>query len=245
HVTYRPLGTADLSGGSVVGGAIPDLSAQVFDLWNGVEPAPVGVPCEIRVGGAGLALGYLGRAEQTAGRFVPDPNAQTPGARLYRSGDLGRRMPGGDLEYLGRIDTQVKVRGFRIELGEIESAVLSHPGIRECVVVARGGDGGEGDPRLVAYAVGDAVPTLSDLRAYLGVRLFDYMVPTALVPLAALSLTAHGKIDRCALPALERLGAERSRSERLRVAPRTPLESWLAGVWAEILGLEADTVGVE
>ncbi|HEV7672551.1 MAG TPA: amino acid adenylation domain-containing protein, partial [Thermoanaerobaculia bacterium] len=246
HVTYRPLGAADAAGGSVVGPAIPDLSAQVVDLWNRVEPAPVGVPGEILVGGAGLALGYLRRPELTAERFVPDPASETPGARRYRSGDLGRRLPDGDLEYLGRIDTQVKVRGFRIELGEIEAAVLARPGVRECVVVAVLGQGGQaGDPRLVAYAVGDAVPTLAELRADLATRLPDYMLPSALVRLDALPLSAHGKVDRRALPAPERPGSGRSRLERERVAPATPLEVWLAGAWAEVLGVEADTIGVD
>ena len=145
HVTYRELRAADLSGasGSVVGRPIPDLTLHVLGPES--QPLPVGIPGEIQVGGAGLALGYLGRPELTAERFVPDPFGAA-GARLYRSGDLARRLPGGDLEYLGRIDHQVKIRGFRIELGEIESALGRHPSVREAVVLARADGSGRGEP---------------------------------------------------------------------------------------------------
>ena len=137
HVTYRPVRAADLAGGSLIGEPIPDLAVHLLDA--SLRPVPIGVPGEIHVGGAGLAQGYLGRPDLTAERFVPDPFAGRPGARLYRSGDLARRLPDGDLEYLGRIDQQVKIRGFRIELGEIEAALAAQPGVREAVVLAREG----------------------------------------------------------------------------------------------------------
>src|SRR6185436_5452030 len=149
HVTYRRLSRSNLTSGSVIGVPIPDLQAHVLDRW--LEPAPLLVPGEIHVAGAGLARGYLGRPELTAERFVPDPFSRTPGARLYRSGDLAKYLPDGTLEYLGRIDHQVKVRGFRIELGEIEAALASHPSVSATVVVARTE---ADDTRLVAYVVG-------------------------------------------------------------------------------------------
>ncbi|HEY4593389.1 MAG TPA: amino acid adenylation domain-containing protein, partial [Thermoanaerobaculia bacterium] len=148
HVTYRPLEEADLAGGSRIGVPIPDLAVHLLDAF--LRPVPLGVAGEIHVGGAGLAEGYLDRPGLTAERFVPDPFSGVPGARLYRSGDLARRRPDGDLEYLGRIDHQVKIRGFRIELGEIESALVRHPQVREAVVMARS-DGA--DRSLVAYVV--------------------------------------------------------------------------------------------
>ena len=152
HVTYRPLSEDDIrgGGGSVVGRAIPDLALLILD--RGFEPQPVGVPGELCVAGAGLARGYLNQPELTAARFVPDPWGGAPGDRLYRSGDLVRRLPDGDVLYLGRIDHQVKVRGFRIELGEIEAALASEPGVREAVAIVR--EDTPGDRRLVAYVVG-------------------------------------------------------------------------------------------
>ncbi|HVR95754.1 MAG TPA: amino acid adenylation domain-containing protein, partial [Thermoanaerobaculia bacterium] len=151
HVTYRPLRVADTRGErrSVIGVPIPDLSLYVLDRWQ--QPAPIGVPGELVVGGAGLARGYLGRPELTATRFVPDPAGGRAGARLYRSGDLGRFLPGGEVEYLGRIDHQVKIRGFRIELGEIEAALARHPEVRQAVVLVR--EDGSRERRLVACVV--------------------------------------------------------------------------------------------
>ncbi len=151
HVTYRPLSRSDVAEarGSVVGQAIPDLSLRVLDAE--LRPQPVGAPGEIHVGGAGLAAGYLGRPELTAERFVPRSRSVHRVRRLYRSGDLARYLPDGDLEYLGRIDHQVKIRGFRIELGEIETALVAQPGVREAVVLAR--EDTPDDRRLVAYLV--------------------------------------------------------------------------------------------
>ncbi len=228
HVTYRPIGWREARGsGSVVGGPIPDLGLYVLDAH--AQPVPVGVPGEIHVGGAGLALGYLGRPELTAERFVPNPYGQ-PGSRLYRSGDLARRLAGGDLEYLGRIDHQVKVRGFRIELGEIESALASHRSVREAVVLARE-DGAE--RRLVAYVVPEgAAPALAELRESLAGALPEYMLPSALVVLDRMPLTANGKVDRRALPAPE---ASPAGLEASYVAPGNDLERFLADLWQEVL----------
>jgi amino acid adenylation domain-containing protein len=229
HVTFRPVRRADLSRGSVLGRPIPDLSVHVLDRH--LQLQPIGVPGELHVGGAGLAQGYLDRPDLTAGRFVPDPFSGEPGARLYRSGDLARRLPDGDLEYLGRIDHQVKIRGFRIEPGEIEAALASHPGIRETVVLAREG-------RLVAYVVpapGEA-PDPADLRASLARRLPDYMIPSAFVFVPELPLTGNGKIDRRALPPPDEAAAARD-----RVLPRTDLERFLAGQIRDVLGLSAES----
>ena len=201
HVTYRPIRREDLESGqgSVIGVPIPDLQVYLLDP-NG-RPVPIGVPGELYVGGAGVARGYLNRAELTAQRFIPDPFSTTPGATLYRSGDLARRLENGDIEYLGRIDHQVKIRGFRIELGEIEAGIARHPVIREAVVIAR--EDAPGDKRLVAYLVAENPPAdlVDQLRALLRAGMPEYMVPAHFVTLEALPLTKNGKVDRKALPA--------------------------------------------
>jgi amino acid adenylation domain-containing protein len=229
HVTYRPLREADARGErrSIIGVPIPDLSLVVMDQALGL--VPIGVPGELVIGGSGLARGYLGRPELTAERFVPDPTGSGPGERLYRSGDLGRLLPDGEFEYLGRIDHQVKIRGFRIELGEIEAQLVALAEVREAVVVVR--EDTPGNRRLVAYVVGDIAADA--LRQSLRERLPDYMLPAAFVTLAALPLTPNGKVDRKALPAPERQGTEEG-----FLAPRTPVEEILAAIWAEVLGLE-------
>ncbi|HYG65434.1 MAG TPA: amino acid adenylation domain-containing protein, partial [Thermoanaerobaculia bacterium] len=167
--------------------------------------------------------------ELTAGKFLPDPWSATPGARLYRTGDRARYRPDGNLEFLGRRDHQVKIRGFRIELGEIEAALATLPGVREAVVVVR--EDTPGDRRLVAYVTGD--PLVDDLRPWLRERLPEPMMPSAFVSLPALPLTPNGKVDRKALPA-----PDRQRAEEAYVPPRTPIEEIVAGIWAEVLGLE-------
>ncbi|HEX4494607.1 MAG TPA: amino acid adenylation domain-containing protein [Thermoanaerobaculia bacterium] len=231
HVTYRPLRATDTR--SVIGVPIPDLSLAVMDRH--FSPAPIGVPGELVVGGAGLARGYLGRPGLTAERFVPDPVGGRPGARLYRSGDLGRFLPNGDVEYLGRLDHQVKIHGFRIEVGEIEAALAALAGVRQAVVTVRDDSG---DRRLVAYVVCDAGDVSSEeLRRSLREQLPDYMVPAAFVTLEALPLTANGKVDRKALPAPDQPGA------RDYVASRTREEEILATVWAQVLRLPR--VGVD
>jgi acyl carrier protein len=197
------------------------------------EPAGVGLAGELHIGGVGLARGYLNRPGLTAERFIPDPFGREPGARLYRTGDLCRYLPSGDIEFLGRMDHQVKVRGFRIELGEIEAVLAEHEGIREAAVVARE-EGG--DRRLVAYVVaaaGDEADA-AGLRAHLRGRLPEYMVPSAFVRLEELPLTPNGKLDR---HALLRMDAPELRVERPYVAPSTPVEEELAAMWREILGV--------
>ncbi|HYO57388.1 non-ribosomal peptide synthetase, partial [Archangium sp.] len=241
HVTYRPLRARDVdeAPGSVIGEPIVDLSLLLLDKHQ--QPVPVGVPGEMYVGGAGVARGYLHRPELTQQRFLDDPFSSEPGARLYRSGDLARRLPDGDVEYLGRLDDQVKVRGFRIELGEIENALAQHPVLREVVVVPR--EDATGEKQLVAYAVahqGAEAPTVGELRAFLRERLPEHMVPAAFVFLDAIPLTANGKVNRRALPAPERLRPSLSEGY---VAPSNDLERLLCLVWSEALGL--DPVGVD
>ncbi len=239
HVTYRPIRVADLEAGagSVIGMPIPDLQLYVLDAHR--QLVPIGVAGEMYVGGAGVARGYLNRPELSDERFIEDPFRPQAGARLYRSGDLARRGPSGDLEYLGRIDHQVKIRGFRIELGEIEAAIAHDPGVREVVVVVRVDV--PGDRRLVAYLVpdGPAAALVEALRGRLRDKLPEYMVPAHFVVLDAFPLTPNGKLDRKKLPVPERSVREGTRY----VAPRTPTEEILAGVWEEVLKLER--VGVE
>lgn len=232
HVTCRPLTRADSeAGSSVIGDPLCDLQLLVLDAE--LQPVDAGVVGELFVGGAGLARGYLNRPELTAQRFIESPFAA--GERLYRTGDLARRLPNGDLEYLGRCDQQVKIRGHRIELGEIESVLTHLDGVRAAVVAAR--PTADGDKRLVAYLVPDPQrrPALATLRELMGQRLPDYMVPAAFVFLARLPLTAHGKIDRAALPEPP---AERPDLATAYVAPRTPAQRAIATVWCDVLGLE-------
>ena len=198
-------------------------------IGSDLLPVAAGEEGELWTGGSSLARGYRGRPELTAERFVPDPSAAAPGARLYRTGDLVRERLDGELDFVGRIDFQVKVRGFRIELGEIEVALRGHPEVRDGVVLAR--DDGRGGKRLAGYVVprGGALPE-AELAAFLGRSLPDYMVPTAWVTLAALPLTPNGKVDRAALP-------EPERERGALAAPRTAQETELAAIFAEVLGL--------
>ncbi len=211
-----------------IGRPIAGIHAHVLDA--GMRRVPVGVPGELHLGGAGVARGYLGRPGLTAGRFVADPFG-TPGARLYRTGDVVRWSARGELEYLGRADDQVKIRGFRIEPGEVEAALRQHPDVTEAVVVARKDAGHQ---RLVAYVV-PAAP--AGLREFLGASLPAHLVPAAFVPLERLPLNPSGKLDRRALPAPDWTGTA------TRVAPRTEVERLLAGIWADALGVAE--VGVE
>jgi amino acid adenylation domain-containing protein len=220
----------------------PIANTQIHLLDPGANLVPRGIPGELAIGGVGLARGYLGRPDLTAERFIPGPfrAASEPGARLYRTGDLARHLPDGSIEFLGRLDHQVKLRGFRIELGEIEAALALHPGVAEAVVMAR--EDRPGDPRLVGYVVGEpaaAAPTLPDLRAFLAGRLPEHMLPAAVVVLPALPQNANGKVDRRALPAPD-LAAQAT--GRDYVAPRGALEALLASIWAEVLGVERVSV---
>jgi amino acid adenylation domain-containing protein/non-ribosomal peptide synthase protein (TIGR01720 family) len=212
-----------------VGGPIANMRAYVVD--EGCRAVPVGVAGELLMGGVQVTRGYLGKAGLTAERFVPDPFGSEPGGRLYRSGDVARWSAGGELEFLGRRDEQVKVRGFRVELGEVETVLRRHPGVRECVVTAR--DGGNGTRRLVAYLVGEKVG-VGELRRHLGERLPEYMVPGAYVWLEAMPLSPTGKVDRRALPEPE----GRPELEVEYEAPRNEVEGVLAGIWGEVLGVE-------
>jgi amino acid adenylation domain-containing protein len=207
----------------------PTGDRRVYLLDRGWEPVPVGVPGELCIGGPAVARGYLGRPGLTADRFVPDPFAGEPGARMYRSGDRVRWRADGLLEFVGRVDFQLKVRGFRVEPGEVEAVLASHPRVRAALVL--GDRDGAGAARLVAYALSDAAS--GELRDFLRARLPEYMVPAAIVPLDAFPLTAHGKTDRRALAALAEPG-----SAAAYAAPRTPAEERLAAIWAEVLGTE-------
>ncbi|HVU25273.1 MAG TPA: amino acid adenylation domain-containing protein [Opitutus sp.] len=234
HVSYRPLSRADLeSGGSVIGGPIPDLKLYLLDAFR--QPVPIGVTGEIYVGGAGVARGYLNRPELTAERFVPDPFGSEPKATLYRSGDLARWLPNGDLEYLGRADHQVKLRGFRIEPGEIEAAVASHPAVRSVLVLVR--EDGPGDKRLAAYVVlrEAGAANAAQLREHVRTRVPDYMVPAGIVLLDAFPLTPNGKVDRKALPVPEAAAAAKAGPS---AAPADELETTIARLWSEALGVE-------
>jgi amino acid adenylation domain-containing protein len=210
----------------------PAANCTLYVLDGDMNLVPAGEAGEVYVGGDGLARGYRDRPELTAAKFLPHPFSPLPGERLYRSGDLGRFLPGGEVEFLGRIDRLVKIQGFRIELGEIEAALLSHPDIGECVVSAPP-EPATGHRRLVAYYVARRPRNPGELRAYLKERLPEHMVPGIYVPLERFPVTTNGKVDHRALPnpSPERpdLGVE-------FVAPRSDIEETLAGIWQEILG---------
>jgi amino acid adenylation domain-containing protein len=235
HVTYQPL-TSKMAQdqASVIGGPIPDL--QVFLLDRYMQPVPIGVAGEMFIGGAGLARGYLNRPELTAERFVPNPFSACEGERLYRSGDKARFREDGALEYLGRIDFQVKVRGYRIELGEIEAALQQYQSVQQAVVVAY--EDHSPEKRLVAYVVKKASQEdlrLSGLRSHLEELLPAYMVPAAFIELVELPLTPNGKIDRKALP---NPGTQDRVSETVFIAPQNELEKAVAAIWQELLHVD-------
>jgi acyl-coenzyme A synthetase/AMP-(fatty) acid ligase len=232
HVTYRPIDLSDLQQGrgSVIGSPIPDLGIYVLNEQR--RPVVTGEVGEMYVGGGGVCRGYLNRPELTAERFIDwAPVEGGPRQRLYKTGDLAKRLPDGDLEYLGRSDHQVKIRGFRIETGEIESLLARHHGVRACAVIART-DGPGGEARLVAYVVASVTAaTSAQLREYLSRNLPDFMLPSAIVDIAALPMTENGKLDRKALPAPIIWSAP--------VVPdaRDALEQQIAAIWARALGV--------
>jgi amino acid adenylation domain-containing protein len=227
HVTYRPITASDIDGPSVIGPPIPDLQIHLLDKNS--RPVTGDQPGEICVAGPGVARGYLNREDLTAARFV-----KVGDTRLYRSGDLARRLPDGDLEYIGRIDNQVKIRGHRIELGEIESTLHRHGAVRAAVVISRG-------ERLTAYIVAKGTaPTVTDLRDFVKQHLPEYMVPAAFVFLDELPLTTNGKVDRRALPDP---GQTRPNLMQEYMAPQTTAELILAGIWSQVL--DVAPVGVD
>jgi acyl carrier protein len=215
----------------------PISNSQIYILDGAAQPSPIGVTGEICIGGAGLARGYFGRPETTAQRFLADPFSREPGARLYRTGDIGRWTEEGAIEYLGRNDDQVKIRGYRIELGEIAAQLVHHMQVKDAAVIAR--DDAGGSKRLVAYVTlhrsgnGEAV----DLRTYLQSVLPEYMIPGAFVVLDNFPLTPNGKLDRRALPEPDTTSFTRRGYE----APRGEIEEAVAAVWRELL--KVDRIG--
>jgi amino acid adenylation domain-containing protein len=216
----------------------PLNNTTVYVLDGDLRPVPVGVRGGLYTGGLGLARGYFGRPDLTADVFVPDGISGRSGERLYNTGDIARWLPDGNLEFLGRRDSQVKVRGFRIEPGEIEATLAGHPAVTEAVVVAREDRNRPGDRRLTAYLVpapGEE-PSAADLQEHLRRSLPDYMVPSVFVVLAALPLNRSGKVDRSALPAPGEMGGGETRTSY--VPPRNEMEERIARVWREVLGVE-------
>jgi len=212
----------------------PIDNTQIYILDRHMQPVPQGVPGELHIGGTGLARGYLNRPDLTAEKFVANPFNDDPDARLYKTGDLARYMPDGQIEYLGRIDHQIKLRGYRIELGEIESVLKVHEEISDVVVIVR--EDVPGNKRLVAYLVPvNKLPSVTELRNYIKQSLPDYMVPAAFVELKVLPQTPNGKIDRKALPEPEH---ERPDLDDKYEAPDTPMEKMIAGIWQDLLEID-------
>ena len=239
HVTYRPITRADVKNGngSVIGRPIPDLEIYILD--RDLQPTPIGVPGEICVGGEGLGRGYLKRPELSATKFIVNPFSTDTNARLYRSGDLARFLADGDIEYLGRIDSQIKIRGFRIELGEIETLLNQHPAVREAIVTVHGES--EMDRRIVGYVVPqteDGVDA-AELKEHLRSSLPEYMLPSVYVFLEQFPLTANGKLNRRALPEPD---LQEFAANRKMVAPRNQVEEILLGIWQNILKVEKISV---
>jgi len=215
----------------------PIANTEIFILDRRLQPVPIGIAGELFIGGDGLATGYFKRPELTAEKFIAHPFSDRHGdARLYKTGDLARYLPNGEIEFLGRMDHQVKIRGFRIELGEIEAVLRQHAGVNETVVVAR--EDVPGDKRVVAYLVNnsDAAPSATELRAFLKSKLPEYMIPSSFVNLDALPVTPNGKIDRRALPLPQALDAALHEGY---VAPRNEAESKMVKIWEEVLGSRA------
>jgi amino acid adenylation domain-containing protein/non-ribosomal peptide synthase protein (TIGR01720 family) len=232
--TYSTFVLVPEGDGSVTIGR-PVANTRVYLLSEDMQPVPAGVPAELYIGSEGLARGYHRRPDLTAERFVPNPFSAEPGARLYRTGDLARYLPNGELDYLGRVDHQVKVRGFRIELGEIEAVLLKHEAVRAAVVVAH--EESSGERRLVAYIVpsGKSAPTVTELRRHVKHKLPESMMPAIFVMLDEMPLTPNGKVDRKALPDPS---GDRPELEQAFMLPRDEVEEALAEIWAEALNVE-------
>jgi acyl-coenzyme A synthetase/AMP-(fatty) acid ligase len=215
-----------------IGRPLANVTAYLLD--GSLNPVPIGAPGELYIGGPGVARGYVNRPELTTEKFIPDPFRGNRGARLYKTGDLVRYRPDGNIEFLGRVDNQIKIRGFRVELEEIELALRSQPGVSDCVVVLH--EENDGDKRLLAYVVlsPSCELTISDLRHYLKSKLPSYMVPASFELIDALPLLPSGKINRRALPAPR---FSRTEADESFVAPRTPLERLLAVEWCDVLKL--------
>jgi len=233
------VATSARLGAGQPGGAQPSIgrpieNTQVYVLDEGRQPVPIGVPGELCIGGAGLARGYLNRPELTAEKFVPDPFSDDPDSRLYRTGDRCRWRADGNLEFLGRLDHQVKLRGYRIELGEIEAVLNGHAAVAQSLVTLR--EDRPGDKRLVAYVVAPPDTSTDELRSFLKPMLPEFMIPSTFVYLDSLPLTSSGKMDRRALPAPDQSSPKIG---EICVGPRAPLEERLASIWAEALNLEA------
>jgi len=209
----------------------PLANTQAYVLNSYLQPVPSGFAGELCIGGRNVTRGYLGRPDQTAEKFIPDPFGAEPGARLYRTGDIVRQKQTGAIEFVGRIDDQIKIRGFRVEVGEIEAALRQHEAVREAIVLARTDE--RGDKRLVAYTVCNGEPTSDEFRSYLTERLPAHMIPSSFVRLTEMPLNHNGKIDRRALPVGEI--DENGQGDFSR--PRNELELQLAGIWEDVLGV--------
>jgi aryl carrier-like protein len=221
-------------GVAYVGSAIANTQIYILDKY--LNPVPIGITGELYIAGDGLARSYFNRPELTAEKFIPNPFSSKPGARLYKTGDLARYLPDGNIEFIGRIDHQVKIRGFRIELGEIEAVISEHSDVQSVVVLVPEDE--NGNKRLVAYLVLEQQRTnlkSSDLRNYLEEKLPHYMVPSTFVILESLPLTPNGKVDRKALPKPDQMQLELAETY---VAPRNLIEQILAEIWSEVLGLK-------
>ncbi|MEH1889296.1 MAG: amino acid adenylation domain-containing protein [Nostoc sp.] len=237
ETTIWSTGYKVTTGNKAISIGCPLANTQLYILDSHLQPVPIGISGELYIGGEGLARGYLNRPDLTAEKFISNPFSPNPKSRLYKTGDLARYLPDGHIEYLGRIDYQIKLRGFRIELGEIETALLQHPGVKEGVVIVREDTSNENN--LVGYIVAetgqDSLQVISQLRRFLKQQLPDFMVPTIFMALEAMPLTPNGKVDRKALPEPD---ASRPELEANYVAPRTPIEQQIADIWMQVLNVK-------
>jgi acyl-CoA synthetase (AMP-forming)/AMP-acid ligase II len=232
--TYSTSALRSINGSQTVGRPITNTQTYILDAR--LQPIPIGIPGELYIGGAGLARGSLNRSELTAERFMPNPFSNEPGVRLYKTGDLARYLPDGNIEYMGRLAHQVTIRGLHIKLGEIEAALSQHPAVCQAVVLPR--EDAPGDVRLVAYIVPQqgSTPTSSALHSFLHQKLPYYTVPSAIIVLAALPLTPNGKIDRQALPVPDWTHPELANAF---IDPRSKFEHDIAELLQNLLGVES------